>query len=287
MLDRSQFELEVEDTFDSPDLDRRLWIPHYLPQWSSREASAARYAVGGGSLRLRIEADQPPWAPDLDGGLRVSSLQTGVFAGPLGSPVGQHHFREGLVVREEQETSFLYTPTYGLFEARARALDDPAVLVALWMIGIEDRPEHSAEICIFEIFGRDVGGGEARVGMGLHPFGDPSIRDDFTAVSVAIDAREPHDYAAAWMPDRVAFYVDDRLVKVVRQSPAYPMQFMLDIYEFAGGPTDVSASARYPKEFMVERFRGYRPVTGPAAPDRAFPSLTPSSRPPPGRRPAP
>jgi hypothetical protein len=45
------------------------------------------------------------------------------------------------------------------------------------MIGHEDEPEHSAEICICEIFGRDVAAeGAMVVGMGLHPFGDPRIR---------------------------------------------------------------------------------------------------------------
>jgi hypothetical protein len=125
-IDRSRYALEVEDTFESLTLDPGLWIPYYLPHWSSRQASAARYSVGGGSLRLRIDADQPPWAPEWDGYLRVSSLQTGVFAGPVGSGVGQHRFRDGLVVREAQDTAALYTPCYGLFEMRARALSTRA-----------------------------------------------------------------------------------------------------------------------------------------------------------------
>ena len=29
------------DDFDGPDLDTGVWLPHYLPAWSSREASAA------------------------------------------------------------------------------------------------------------------------------------------------------------------------------------------------------------------------------------------------------
>lgn len=67
--------LDREDTFTGAELDASLWLPHYLPQWSSREASAARYDVGEGRLRLRVDADQPPWCPELDGDLRVSSLQ--------------------------------------------------------------------------------------------------------------------------------------------------------------------------------------------------------------------
>jgi hypothetical protein len=108
--------------------------------------------------------------------------------------------------------------------------------------------------------------------MGLRPFGDPSIRDAFAAESVAIDARQPHDYAAAWTPDHVAFYIDERLIRVVRESPAYPMSFMLDIYEFSDGPDPPAPPDRYPKVFAVERFRGYRPTIGPGARPRAFPT---------------
>ena len=254
ILDRSGYEIEVEDAFEGPTLDARLWLPFYLPQWSSRAASAAHYEVGGGSLRLRIDADQEPWCPEFDGDTRVSSLQTGLFAGPVGSPVGQHRFRDGLVVREAQPTVALYVPQYGLFELQARALDDPTAMVALWMIGFEDEPARSAEICICEIFGRDVGPAQSRIGMGLHPFGDPAITDEFAAETLPIDARESHVYAAEWTPGFVALYVDGRLIKVVRQSPSYPMQFMLNIYGERGAP-----------EFIVERFRGYRPISGPAA----------------------
>jgi hypothetical protein len=272
LLDRSGYGIEVEDDFRGPDLDRRLWIPHFLPQWSSLAASAARYEVGPNGLRLRIDADQGPWAPQSDGQTRVSSLQTGLSAGPVGSAIGQHRFRDDLVVREAQRTVSLYTPRYGLFELRASALDDPANMVALWMIGIEDTPQHSAEICIMEVFGRDVGPERARVGMGVHPFGDPSIADEFAAEPVAIDAREPHAYAAEWTPEHVAFYVDERLVKLVPQSPDYPMQIMLDIFEFADRPGPPVDRGRYPKVFAVEHFRGHRPLTGPGARPPAFPT---------------
>ena len=100
------------------------------------------------------------------------------------------------------------------------------------MIGYEDEPDRSAEICICEIFGRDMAADRAGVGMGLHPFGDPRIRDEFTVEDLAIDARDFHVYAAEWTPGYVAFFVDHQLVKLVEQSPGYPMQFMLDIYEF-------------------------------------------------------
>src|SRR3954468_14341605 len=109
-----------------------------------------------------------------------------------------------------------------------------AGMAALWMIGYEDAPQRSAEICVFEIFGRDVGPAGARVGMGVHPFGDPGVTDDFAAVPLPIDVGEFHVYAVEWMPERVVFLVDDEPVRTVGQSPSYPMQFMLDVYAFPG-----------------------------------------------------
>jgi hypothetical protein len=290
-LDRSGYELDFEDTFDSPELDAR-WLPYYLPHWSSRAATATRYRTGDGRLRLLTEEDQPPWCPEFDGRIKTSTLQTGLYAGPLGSSVGQLRFRPDLVVREEQENVRLYTPRYGLFEIRCQAIDDPRTMVALWMIGYEDEPHRSAEICICEIFGRDIRPDRAAVGMGLHPFGDPGITEEFKAEEIAIDAREFHVYAAEWTSEVVRFFVDDQLVKTVHQSPDYPMQFMLSVYEFpaedggasyptarkedggASYPTareeDGGASyptareedggASYPKEFVVDWFRAYRPV---------------------------
>ena len=254
------YELAFEDTFDGDTLDPARWLPYYLPQWSSREAAAARYRLGGGVLRLVIEADQPPWCPEFDGQTRVSSLQTGVFSGPVGSRVGQSRFNPDLVVRQAQDSARCYTPQYGLFELRAQAIDDPRCMVALWMIGFEDEPDRSAEICICEIFGRDVGAGRAGVGMGLRPFADPRIRDEFSVEDLAIDVRDFHTYAAEWTPEHVAFFVDHRLVKLVEQSPAYPMQFMLGIYEFPDDGQAPGVAHPYPKQFVVDYFRGYRPT---------------------------
>ncbi|HEU4572766.1 MAG TPA: glycoside hydrolase family 16 protein [Candidatus Limnocylindrales bacterium] len=260
-LDRAEWTLEVEDLFGGPDLDRDLWLPWYLPHWSSRARSAARYDLGPTGLRLRIDADQPPWNPEMDGAVRVSSLQTGQFSGPEGSRVGQHRFRDGLTVREAQPNVALYAPRYRLIELVARMPDDPDAMAALWMIGYEDEPERSAEICVCEVFGRDVRSGSAVVGVGLHPFGDPAIRDDFARPTVAIDVREPHSYAAAWTPDQVAFYVDDRPIHVVPQSPAYPMQVMLSLYDFRA-PDAEPDPARHPKVFAVEAVRAYRRAGG-------------------------
>src|SRR5919198_4185102 len=102
--------VEFDESFEGDALHPDRWLPFYLPHWSSRDRAAARHEVGGGALRLLIEADQDPWCPEFDDGVRVSSLQTGSFSGPVGGTVGQHRFDPDAVVREAQPNVRLYTP---------------------------------------------------------------------------------------------------------------------------------------------------------------------------------
>lgn len=257
VLDRSKYLLEFEDNFSSLELDQTKWIPHYLPQWKNRESSRARYRLEDKCLRLLIEEDQQPWAPEHNGEIRVSNFQTGVFSGPLGSIYGQHRFREGLVVQEVQELQVLFTPTYGLIELRAQALKDHACMVALWMIGFESDPSESAEICIMEIFGDEIGSDSGVIGVGVHPFFDPDIREDFSKITVRSDLSDWHTYSVEWSSNAISFYFDDSCIKVVEQSINYPMQLMLNIYEFT---RDKNSTFGYPKEFLVDWVRGYRPL---------------------------
>jgi hypothetical protein len=137
-LDRSGYELEFDETFTEPGLDPGRWVAHYLPHWTTPERSAARYELEPGALRLRIDADQPAWRSE-DGEMRVSNIQTGTFAGPLGSPIGQHRYRPDLAVRTPQATRRLYTPSFGLAEAVLRAGPDPTCMLAFWLVGFEEQ----------------------------------------------------------------------------------------------------------------------------------------------------
>jgi hypothetical protein len=255
-----QFELEFEDQFTDNELDTTRWIPYSLPHWSSWERSAARYAIDDGYLRLLIERDQEPWCPELDGPIRVSLLQTSLFAGPVGSPYGTLRFNPAAIVRSGPYDIRLYTPRYGRFEVRARAVADPEIMVALWMAGFEDTPEHSGEILVCEIFGHSVTRDSAAVGVGIRPFADPDLVDEFATVTVPIDATEFHTYSVDWVPEQVRFFIDGEQVKHSAQSPAYPMQLMLGIYEFNRPADREPDEGDYPKTFTVDYVRGYRLV---------------------------
>jgi hypothetical protein len=184
------------DDFDAPELDREVWLPHYLPAWSSRAETAATYTIRDSCLHLTIPPHQGLWcAGDHTPPIRVSGIQSGNFSGPVGSTIGQQPYREGLTVREQQETFWGWTPNQGYIEIRARGVISQRSMVAFWLAGIEDQPQRSAEICIGEMFGDAVVSGESTaVGLGLHAFRDSSIMEDFQAVRLPIDVADFHNY---------------------------------------------------------------------------------------------
>jgi rhodanese-related sulfurtransferase len=215
------------DDFDGPSLDRDAWLPHYLPHWSSRAASTATYAVEDSELRLTIPRGQGLWCEDThdDPPLRVSGVQSGAHD-------GQQPFREGQAVRESGPTWWGVTPHFGRLEVRARMELSPRSMASVWMVGIEDEPHRSGEICVFEVFGD----APTAIGMGIKHFRDPALRWDFEAPRLAIDVREPHLYAADWRKGRVEFSVDGERVRSVEQAPDYPMQFMVAVFDFPAKP---------------------------------------------------
>ncbi|MDT7585108.1 MAG: hypothetical protein QOE32_2658 [Pseudonocardiales bacterium] len=250
--------LELEERFTGDTLDPDVWFPYYLPHWSSRARSAATYSLRDGELRLSVPVDQPLWCADLhDEPLRVSCIQSGSFAGPLGSTVGQQPFRDGLQVREEQPTTWGYTPLYGRIEVRMRGVVTARSMFAFWMSGIEDRPEHSGEICVAEVFGDAVRGGSADVGIGLHRFRDPALVEEFSAGPLAIDVTEFHTYGVDWRPGSLAFTVDGEVVRHLDQAPDYPMQLMIGVFDFPAKAAADDVAVPVP-QLVVSHVRGQR-----------------------------
>jgi Glycosyl hydrolases family 16 len=250
--------LVFADDFDGPELDPAVWLPHYLPAWSSRAATAATYDISDSCLHLSIPAEQGLWcADDHRPPMRVSGIQSGNFSGPAGSTVGQQPYREGVTVQEEQETFWGWTPQCACVELRARGAVTPRSMVACWMVGLEDRPERSAEICVAEMFGSAVPPGESTaVGMGLHPFRDPSVAEDFEAVRLPIDVADFHTYAVDWTSEKADFLVDGELVRSCRRPPAYSMQVMLAVFDFPDLATRDDTNSV--PSMVIDYVRGYQ-----------------------------
>jgi len=226
--------LPLLQEFDGPALDEDVWLPSYLPAWSSRRAATATYSLDGSGLRLHLPPGTGAWCPETHAPpLRVSGIQSGNFSGPVGSTVGQQPFRDGLPVSEEQPRFEGHLQDGGRLEIRCRMLLSPRSMAAFWLVGLEDEPERCGEICVTEVFGRAVEPGRsAEVGMGLHAFRDPGLTEDFEAPRLAIDVAEPHRYAVAWDRELAVFSVDDQEVRRCPRPPAYPLQMMLAVFDF-------------------------------------------------------
>ena len=222
------------DDFATPELDRGKWFPHYLPHWSSLDRTKAQYKIQDSYLRLLIGPDQLLWSSEFDSTVKVSNLQTGHCSGPVGSSEGQHRFRDGLVVRDHVPARRLFLPHHCRLEMRARATLNSWNLAALWLIGFEDRPEHSGEITVFEVFGDKVDADGVRIGRGIKKIHDPALETEFDDGKLPLKLHEWHDYSMIWGPAGVAFLVDGKVVTTTRQSPDYPMQLMLNLYDLPG-----------------------------------------------------
>ena len=218
------------DEFDGPALDTDVWVPHYLPAWSSRAASAAAYEITDSCLRLRIPTDHPVWCEgDHEPPLRVSGIQSGSWSGPVGSTQGQQPFRAGQTVREEQPAHWGWTPQEGWVGMRARAVVSPRSMVSLWMVGREEVPERSAEICVMEAFGDAAEPGRVQPRSAAACTRSETRRFVRTSRRCGCRSTWPSStsYACDWTRDRVDFLVDDELVRTVEGPPRYPLQLML------------------------------------------------------------
>ncbi len=171
--------LIFEETFSGNSINEARWIPWYLPHWSSREAGTPRTGRKDDRLVLQIDDDQQPWCPHFDGDVIASVIQTGLFAGPLGSDIGQLRFNDACRVTEEQTNRRTCVFQYGYVELRCRAVRNPLNMCALWLMGYEDEPEKCGEICLCELKGWLMDEESITVGFGIKPWRDTLVAERF------------------------------------------------------------------------------------------------------------
>jgi Glycosyl hydrolases family 16 len=226
--------------------------------WNSLEKSKARFRVSDGSLKLLIEENQEPW---IDGGDRASNLQTAHFSGAKGSQVGQfRHYNLEFIVTQDIAPVQHYTPRFGYFETRLKAVPVVGYHVALWMIGF-DEPQ-AGEIRCFEIHGGNVTMEKSRVDYGILCWDDPTLYEEIYEDYLPMNAADYHIYGVERRPKQVDFYVDNVKLRTLHQSPQYPMQFMLGVYERPHEVRAEDSGIPFPRVCEVDYFRGYQPIGG-------------------------
>jgi hypothetical protein len=256
--DKPGYVLEFSDEFEGVELDTSKWFPYLLPHWSSLERSKAHFKVGDGSLKLLVEKNHESWG---DGSDKASNLQTAHFSGEKGSHVGQfRHYNPAFKVTENLPVVQNYTPQFGYFETRIKAVPVVGYHIALWMIGF-DEPQ-AGEIRCFEIHGGNVSTERSRVDYGILKWDDSNLREELYEDWLPIHAADYHIYAVEWAPKHIDFYVDNVKLQSVKQSPQYPMQFMLGIYERPHEVRAEDAHIPFPRVCNVDYFRAYQPIKG-------------------------
>lgn len=246
---------DLDDDFGGATLSP-VWGDHYLPHWTTPHRSHANYDLDG-SLRLRIDADQPLWRVD-DAPMRVSSLQTADWSGPVGSARGIHPHRPGLRVVTAAERRIGWAPSAGRIEVTVAASTDPGCMTAAWLVGTEhlDPGERagagdasSGEICLFEIDAESIGPvSRARSGVKAHR--DPGLTTDMAEVEVPLDASQPHTWSARWGAGETVISCEGHVVRRIPQAPDYPLALFIDLFEITPG-------GRAPKTARFLRVRGW------------------------------
>ena len=144
--------VQFADEFDAAALDTSVWVPHYLPAWSSRAASAAAYEVRDSSLRIPV--DHPVWCEEqTTAPIRVSGIQSGRGPDPPEAPEGQQ--RSGPARPSARSSRHSGAGRLGGLDRDARrAVVSPRSMVSLWMVG--SKRSWAQVVCVMEAFGDAV-----------------------------------------------------------------------------------------------------------------------------------
>lgn len=233
------------EAFDGDELDLDRWLPAYLPAWASLAENAARWRMTGSSLVLTVEPDQGDWCSATHPTrLRTSAIASGDWSGPVGSNRGPQPFLSYQRVREQRPRFTGWLVDGGFVEIRCRMSLSSRSMAALWLAGWdEEDAADSGELCVVEVFGDAVSGGEspsAAVGVGIKAKTDPRLSDDFAAPRLPIDIGGWHTYRVDWDEREARFAVDGETVRACIGPPGYPMLLMLGVFDFPDqpGPAD-------------------------------------------------
>lgn len=253
-VDKSGYTLDFSEEFGGTTLDTSKWMPNYLPHWVPTEDfadTAARYTISNGTIKLRVEENQPPWNPDQDGTVVSSAIQTY-------NQNNWHAFNGSAVNRNNLPTFDGYSTKYGYFEVRAKNSNaGGGGHQALWLVGTNTTGGQS-EIDMIETFFSTPD----KWNINMYGWGDPDFFSSWQGERVPVTGtptEEFHIYAMDWTPTELRFYYDGQLVKTFNDAPNTAMGIIMNIYTGAGSgqPNNV-----WPKQWEVDYLRVYKSDAG-------------------------
>ena len=240
--------VQFADEFDAAALDTSVWVPHYPPAWSS--PSGERGRIRGPGL---VTAPAHPGGPPR---LVRGRPRAPRSACPVSSPVvvrtrRKHQASSRSGPARPSARSSRHSGAGRRRRAGSGCAPGPWCRRGRW-----SRSGWSASKRSWSAVRRSASWRRSAtpsspvssaIGMGLHPFRDSEVREDFEAVRLPLDLAEFHTYACDWSSDRVDYLVDGTLVRRVQGPPRYPLQLMLAVFDFptvrSAGTTSWSRSS--------------------------------------------
>ena len=165
-------------------------------------------------------------------------------------------------------TAGIFEQVYGRFEARIKIPFGQGIWPAFWLLGNDIGRIHwpgCGEIDIMENIGSEPSTIHGTIhGPGYS--GDKAIGSAFSMTGGRF-ADDYHLYAVEWEPERMSFYVDDKLYAT--RTPAdlpqtaawvysHPFFIILDLAVGGNWPGDPDSSSTYPQTMLVDYVRVYR-----------------------------
>lgn len=243
-----QFQLVLDENFDSAQLSRSVWETKYT--WGRTITNNYEFeyytdgdniAIGNGQLSLTARKQQI--TAKIDSALADNSI----FAGNV-SNLSTWQYTSGMI-RTKQAFG------YGKYEIRCRMPTGKGMWPAFWMFG-GNGPD---EIDFFEYWGHK----KRQISTGLHSFDSVQYRPNAKSHRFTFKnfSRGFHTITCYWYPDRVLWFIDGK--QVFEFTTYYPQQYKLPmsvIVNLAVHDTVEKANMkrkknRLPQTFLVDYVR--------------------------------
>ena len=249
------------DDFDNESLDKNYFVDRYLPSWTTKPLSKAKYDISDSVLSLKIEENQEAWC-SADGTLRTCGIMTGVKD-------KMHRFNSSCTVKTNYETYWGLIARNGYFEVKCKGVNCSGMHTAWWLIGIQDQiyddgRTQTAEIDVFEIMGNNDA---TKWRTNLLNVESSNITEITTVNSIDADmSADFHVWGMEWTTNNeglstLDFYIDGTKFKTITSTNLdYPLVQLFSMYEYPGGSWsgELDTTKPYPKTFDIDYIKLYK-----------------------------
>jgi beta-glucanase (GH16 family) len=182
-----------------------------------------------------------------DGVLHISAAPSTGYV-----PYGLH-YTSGIIT-----TLRSFSQTYGYFEIRAKIPAGKGLWPAFWLLPSNYEHDHYSELDIFEILGDAP---STLYATTHHAGSDNKWIGNLQKLSIPDSSAHFHTYGADWEPDKIAFYMDGKVIATAPTPPPMnkPMYILVslavgDVGSWPGAP---DKSTKWPAVMQIKYVRAF------------------------------